>query len=236
MRTLAVLSVVALSVSSARAACPVPEGADPALAQQSDEVRQAKVEQALVAAGRDTTTWAWAWRASFLFTGTVQAGLLPGARSEADRIDLQLGMGKSVVAFGFALVTRLPAEKHHDTFSPTPSPEPRSCAKLAELELRLRDDAIGERKGRHWFMHALSIAFNVGVGAVAWKLHGRVGSALFGVISGSAVGELRLFTQPLTANRAWDAYLHGESVTARRVTPWITVVPSGAMLGADLQL
>jgi len=235
VRTLAVLSVVALSVSSARAACPVPEGADPALAQQSDEVRQAKVEQALATAGRDTTTWAWAWRASFLFTGTVQAGLLPGARSEADRIDLQLGMGKSVVAFGFALVTRLPAEKHHDTFTPA-GPEPRSCAKLAELELRLRDDAIGERKGRHWFMHALSIAFNVGVGAVAWKLHGRVGSALFGVISGSAVGELRLFTQPLTANRAWDAYLHGESVTARRVTPWITVVPSGAMLGADLQL
>jgi len=235
VRTFTVLSVVALSVSSARAACPVPEGAGPGLAQQSDEVRQAKVEQALVDAGRDATTWAWAWRASFLFTGTVQAGLLPGARSEADRIDLRLGMGKSVVAYAFALVTRLPAEKHHDTFTPA-QPAPRSCAKLAELELRLRDDAAGERRGRHWFMHALSIAFNVGVGAVAWKLHGRVGSALLGVISGSVVGELRLFTQPLTADRAWNAYLGGESATARRVTPWITVVPSGAMVGADLQL
>lgn len=234
MRGLVVLSVVALSVSSARAGCPVPDGAGAALAQQSDEVRQAKVEQALLEAGQDASTWAWAWRASFLTTGSFQAGLLPAARNDADRIDLRLGMGKSLVAFAFALVTRLPAEKHHDSFS-TPEPGPRSCAALAEAETRLRDDAIGEQRGRHWVMHALSIAFNVGVGVVAWRLHGRVGSALLGVVSGSVVGEVRIFTTPRTAERAWAAYLEGKGTTAW-ISPWIAPLPDGALLGLSASL
>jgi hypothetical protein len=227
---LVVLSVVALSVSSARAGCPLPDGAGAALAQQSDEVRQAKVEQALFRAGADATTWAWAWRASFLTTGSLQAGLLPAARNDADRVDLRLGMGKSLVAFAFAMVTRLPAEKHHDPFLTAAEPGPRSCATLAELETRLRDDAVGEQRGRHWIMHALSVAFNVGVGVVAWRLHGRIGSALLGTISGSVVGEIRIFTTPRTAERAWSAYLRGDATEAR-VAPWVAALPDGALVG-----
>ncbi len=233
MRWAALAVVVAIPASASASSCPAPEGA-PAVASIDAERRLAFVEGALDRAGEQSAKWGGFWRATFQTTAVVQFALAKVAKRDADRIDLVAGGIKSSVGFVFALVFRLPAERHDGAWGDRPWREGSLCERLASAEQALERDAKFERRGRSIGMQALGLGFNVAVGVVQFVMHRRLWSVALATLTGGTVGELRVFTQPTIANDAFTAYQSGavsSTKTALHVVPLVVPHPGGAELG-----
>ncbi len=236
MRPAAIAIVVAAIVVSknARATeCPAPEGGSERLRSIDAERRLTYVEGALSRAGEQSAKWGGFWRAAFSTSAALQFGLVLAAKKDADRIDLVAGGIKSTVGFTFALLFRLPAERHHEPWAERAWEQGPVCARLASAEAALSRDATFERRGRSLGMQGLGIAFNLAVGITQYVLHHRLWSVLTTTVSGAIVGETRIFTQPTVASESYESYLAGTLGTATTVSIVPTIVPvaGGAEMG-----
>lgn len=233
MRWAALAVVVAIPASASASSCPAPAEA-PAVAPIDAERRLAFVEGALDRAGEQSAQWGGFWRATFQTTAVVQFALAKVAKRHPDRIDLVAGGIKSSVGFAFALVFRLPAERHDGPFGDRPWKEGSLCERLALAEQALERDAKLERRGRSIGMQALGLGFNVAVGVVQFVMHRRLWSVALATVTGGIVGELRVFTQPTVANEAFTAYKSGAiapRTAALQVIPLVVPHPGGGELG-----
>lgn len=206
--------------------CAVPEGASPALAQVDVARRTSFLETASHAASEDAARWGWFWRASFQTSAIASFGLTRVFTKDADKIDALSSALKSSVAFAFSMIFILPAEMHRFD----PQPDAPSCARVAFLETRLAEDAAGEAKGKSIVIHLLGGVFNVAAGITTGIVSKRWSTAILGMVTGNIVGELRIYTQPMTATNALEAYRAGrlESSTTQ-ISAGVIPVPGGAV-------
>jgi len=81
-------------------------------------------------------------------------------------------------------------------------------ARLRRAEGLLRTIAKEERDGRSWFPLVGGALLNVGGAWLTWAAYRGSGAlGWFGLVSGFAVGQVQVFTQPTGAIRAHAAYL-----------------------------
>lgn len=231
MRWAPLAIALAIPASASADTCPAPADA-PALSSVDAERRLAFVERALDRAAAQSSQWGHFWRATFQTTAVVQLTLAHVAKRDADRIDLAAGGLKSTTGFLFALIFRLPAERHDGPWAARPWKEGSLCARLSAGEEALEHDAKLERRGRSLGMQALGLGFNLAVGVTTFLMHKRLWSAALGVVTGGIVGEIRIFTQPTVANDALTTYKTGVVPSAPvSLAPVVVPLPGGASFG-----
>ncbi len=204
--------------------CPtsVEQGAGVALI--SAEARYAYIERALAHTQRYGQIFDRVWGLGFAGVAVVQASV--GATrpfafvDEGQQKSLCVSATKTAIgAFSHAL---RPTRVYRPTWEPA---DP--CGSVADAEDKLKRTARVQRKRSGWRAHVEGLALNLsgvlvlGLGYDLWK------EAAVGFTIGFVVGQIRLYTYPRHAIRAWSAYRAGDvgSVSMRgavwRVQPMV---------------
>jgi hypothetical protein len=210
LRSVALLAALAVSVDSAGATCPSLIGP---LDSERTAARVDKLERLLDREHRNLRAYRVGWATVFAAAAIGQVGLAELVGEPRD-ISIQVSAVKATIG---ASVTPFLAPRF-DMPEAVPGQEP--CARLADLERTLVYVARRERRGVALYQHGLGAALNVAGLLYLGLFHDQWVEGLLGALIGSAVGELRLWTQPRRAIRAVDGAKEERG-------PWIGVAPMG---------
>jgi hypothetical protein len=220
-RLLCVLAAfAALSVSSSASAeeCPALEGA-PATATIDGEVRLQRISGVLDDQSRKMNIWNWGWGLGFAAASAAQYGAVFLVDDEGRKVDLVAGGSKAFIGAASVLVLPLGVEE-------APESTGDVCADLAEAEKRLIEGVRQQRKGRTLFRHSQGVALNVVTVFIVGFGWDRWIEGLIGALIGTAVGEVRIWTQPTGAIDTLRKYREGKlsGLPTSSETAW-SVVP-----------
>ncbi|MEO7093815.1 MAG: hypothetical protein ABI175_11230 [Polyangiales bacterium] len=185
---------------------------DPSVTDPAADARAAKVEQALADDARRSRLWYTGWAAFY----TVATGFSVKIAIEAEDHDRRVGSSVDAVRSGLGLLTTVLL------VPPSMTAPPPGEGDAANREAWLEKAAAAERRGRSWMVHVANAAVNAAGGGYLWLHEHRFVSGLVAFVSGTLIGELKIWTQPMTARDASDA-LHAASATAHMtVTPLVS--------------
>jgi hypothetical protein len=184
--------------AAAAVTCPVPAGASPRLGDVDGETRLRWIDGHLTLRARHAVTWKWA-----VVGGLGAATVLNVAPifivAPANRIDWYTGAVTTVIGVVPVLVAPLKViEDAHELSAAIAAAPPGAdvCPLLADAEVRLARDAQNQADGQRWWLHVGNAALNIGVGLfLGFGFHHWLAGA-FNTISGAALGEVILLTQP----------------------------------------
>jgi len=98
------------------------------------------------------------------------------------------------------------------------------CVSLAGAEELLLHDAANEAEGRSLLFHGGNVVVNAGVFFIIGAGFGHWTSATISMLTGIATGEIMIFTQPLGALNALQAYRRGDLAFPRAAVR-VAIVP-----------
>jgi len=197
-------------------------GGAPTLQRLDAEVRLRFIRERLQAEARRARTWSYAWGATYAALMIGQLVPLPFVSPET-RLDLYVGTAGA--ALGLIPVVVMPLRVMRDDrwlarrLDRAPAGT-HPCVLLAEAESLLVRDAANEAWGRSWLFHTGNVVVNAGIFFIIGAGFGHWVSAVVSGLSGVAVGELMIFTQPTGAVRDLRRYRDGDlgSPAERRLT------------------
>ncbi|MBI5488355.1 MAG: hypothetical protein HY905_13560 [Deltaproteobacteria bacterium] len=207
----ALLAATAASAAPRAAAadgCPLPDGADPGLADVPDAARLEFLRTALADEAGPVRTWTGLWGAGYLMLATTQVAAAP-ALPAANRPGLWLGAGGA--GLGLAVLTILPlgVQEHGpilDAYARALGPEASPCALIARGERWLELDAGDEEFGTSWLVHVGSVVVNAALAlTIGFAFHDWLSAGIAAGV-GLAVGETMVLTQPTALIDAWERY------------------------------
>jgi hypothetical protein len=216
MAVAVLVGVCALSAARARAApdsgrCPAMAGGAPVLADVAPALRLQWIDAHLARTAHRARVWTWGWGTA-LAVGTV-ANLAPLAFVSPDqRVDWYVGAGTTVIGIVPLLVA--PLDVIDDSAAlrakvTAADPAGDLCPLLADAERTLARDAQNQADGRRWWMHAANVALNVGVGLFLGLGYHHWLAGGFNAVSGIAIGEAIIFTQPTSSIDDFATYRGG---------------------------
>lgn len=193
-------------------ACPVPPGGAPTLASRDSAERAHFLRTRLLAETARARGWLELWNVSLSALTIGPIALVPVAPDEGYVTDLLFGAATSAATVAMINVLPPPALAHQASLFPQPDHPPvDSCEELARLEALFSQVAQAEAAGRSVRAHVMNLVVNVGVAMLGLGVgFGRWRSAILGSISGTALGELMLLTQPRYLIADLDRYRAGE--------------------------
>jgi len=220
-------AVILLAACSARAAAAQPLSAVDSLTDEQIESRTAFIEEHLDRHRRHAERWVWGWT---IVNGgaAVALGILGGlADKRVDRVSYLSQAGLATVGVvDLHLLRPIPAVNGADSIRALPG------STLAERRLRLqRAERLLERSARRpgepWDLwpHLGNLLINTAIGVGVWKA-GNSRDGLISGISGAAVGELYLLSQPTGWKEDLEAYHRFVSGPREPRVSW-TLVPMG---------
>ncbi len=192
------------------------------------------LEGGTVAADR----WWYGWYAGWTALTTGEVVFAIAATDRGFRVDSAVGAvscSLGVIPLGFLpFVPRTAAASLRTLPGDTPEQRRR---KLAAGENLLRKSAETEAFGRSWLTHALGISVSVAAGLVLALGYKRPVTGTINIVTGIALTEAQIFTQPTAAIGAWRSYEHGNFETPRAATkvPRWTIVPQPTGIGFAAQ-
>ena len=198
----ALLGVLLLCVVLPRlalaAGCPVPPGAASALASRDSAERIHFLRAKLQAESGRAGAWLELWDVSLAALAVVPVALVPVAPDQGYATDLLFGAATSAATVVMITALPPPALAHQSSIAPRPGGPPEdSCEEVARLEALFSQVAQAEAAGQGVRAHLMNVVVNVGVAMLGLGVGlGRWQSAILGSISGTALGELMLLTQP----------------------------------------
>ena len=215
-----------------------PARAEPAAVEPDDasvSARLAWIERVLDREEASMRLWRGSWLAIYGGVTLLNASLLATANSAPDRVNDAVSGGKAAVAFVFTLASPATALSANGILRAMPMETPAGrLARLRRAEALLRTIAKEERDGRSWFPLVGGALLNVGGAWLTWAAYkGSGGLGWFGLLSGFAVGQVQVFTQPTGAIRAHAAYLRAGY--AARADPGIDLSLVAAPNGLGLR-
>jgi hypothetical protein len=230
MRLLALFVVPLLVPSLAVAECPLPVAASPSLQGRSTADRLRALSRALDADAAASRTWALAWGAIYGVGTLGQLAAIPLLGPE-DQKDFVVGVASTAVGVGFTILSIPEVMDDAPAFATRAAAGGDECAVLAEAERLIVKDAANEMSGVTWYMHAVNVAFNLGLGLVIGLGFGHWLSALINFVVGAAIGEGTIFTQPTALDGAWNRYLTGDLGPEAPTTVRLTLAPAVGGMG-----
>jgi hypothetical protein len=220
---------VACAVAPARAAtCPAPPDGAPGLARVDGRERLRWIDARLDHDARAGRLWAAAWGIGIGAAGLASLAPVPFVKA-SDRVDWYTSA--ATAAFGVIPFVVSPLDVTRDAPKvratvaalPADADDARVCLALVDAEHKLVADAADERWQRGWWIHAGNLAFNTGVLLFLGLGYHHWSSGLINGVSGAAVGEAIIFTQPTGVADAAASYaagdLTGEGAGARAARP-----------------
>ncbi len=211
--------------------CPVPDGAAPALAGLDAGLRRGFIERTITSEADSAGTWliGWAIGHGALVAGSLALIPLDDRSARPDHI-----VGASAAGVGL-LTTQLGrhgALRARRELAEPPRATP--CAELARVEETFLGLAEGDRMRTAWYMHAVNVTFNVGMGLILGLGYDRWGPAAVQMAAGSAVGEALILTRPTSSIGALERYRAGELAAREesRLRPVFVATPSALLVGA----
>ena len=205
---LTVAMLAAAATARAAAGCPLPEAADPALANVAPARRLEFIDARLTSAERKARIWTYGWGGGIAAAGVGTLVAVPFVAPE-NRVDWYTGAvsaGVGVAALVIvppvvldvapALRSRIASAPHGVDVCPLLRGAEADLARVA------RDE---ERQGR-WYVHLGNVLFNVGLGLfLGLGFHHWEAGAINAAV-GIAVGEALILTRPTAAIADLDAY------------------------------
>jgi hypothetical protein len=196
----------ALSASRALAApppgrCPAIQDGAAVLADIDPAFRLHWIDAHLARTAHRAHLWTWGWGAA-LAVGTV-ANLAPLAFVAPDqRIDWYVGAGTTLIGIVPLVIAPLDVVGDSAALRAKVAAADSAgdlCPLLADAERTLLRDARNQADGRRWWMHVANVALNVGVGLFLGLGYHHWLAGGFNAVSGAAIGEAIIFTQPTSS-------------------------------------
>jgi hypothetical protein len=173
---------------------------DPRLATLDGRARLSYIDARLAAVAKRARIWTWGWGGGIAASGIASLAVVPFVQ-RADRVDWYTSAGSAaigVIPFVFApLAVMHDARALHADIVAGGASDSEVCALLGDAESKLVHDAEDQRSQQSGWLHVGNVAFNtavtlfLGLGFHHWT------SGLINGLSGVAVGEALLFTQPV---------------------------------------
>lgn len=195
------------------------------------------IQQSLTGSAKNVDLWWYGWLGAYS-AATLGQGIV-GFASQDQRIrqDMFLGAGTSFLGAAFQLITPLNTGRDAKQLKLMPdfTPEER-MAKLAEAERLFELNAMKEKAGRSWKIHALNTAVNLGSGLITWKgFHRTFKEGVENFLLNTLITEAQIWTQPTRAFRDFRRYKknYSQNLSSRHVFhPEYTfnIYPGGASL------
>ena len=206
-------SIVVLAIGSTAAV--------PATAPAVDD-RGAEIDRALAEDARKMRLWYSGWTAFY----TIATGFSVKVVLDADDRDRRVGAAVDAVRSGLGLVTTV-------LFVPPSLAAPRFAdGDVAAREKWLAEAADAEQLGRSWLSHAGNAAVNAAGGGYLWLHEHRFVAGLVAFVSGTLIGEVKIWTQPTTALDAVRAGKTARAPVELAVAPTISTTSVGVAIDA----
>lgn len=153
------------------------------------------------------------WRVSWV---SIYAALAVGQLTAAPLVshstakNLYVGGGAALIGLAPLLITPLKVIKDSRRVAELAAhPGDDPCAALFTIEELLQRDAENEALGRSALFHGGNVVFNLGLFLLIGAGFGHWTSATISLLTGIAVGETMIFTQPTGALRTLHEYRSG---------------------------
>ena len=209
-----VLSLLAAARAACAGTCPAPTGAQPAVATIDARERLRWIDERLDHEAGKARRWAYGWAIGIGAAGLGSLAPVPFV-ARGDRIDWYTSAATAAIGvIPFVAsplkVTRDAPRLRADIGAAKLTDDTQVCLLLADAERKLAADAADERRQQGWWMHAGNVAFNTGVLLFLGLGYHHWTSGLINGLSGAAVGETIILTQPTGAIDDASAYARGQ--------------------------
>lgn len=206
LRFAAVVLVIAITLRASPASA-APPAAPQALSDAQVGRRLGFIESRLQSGTRSANIW---WQASYYGWTALTVGQFVVAIAARDP-GLRKDMAVSTVASSLGVIPLglfpLPARTAASDLAAFPDATPAERRrKLAAAERLLEASAEAEAIGRSWMSHVLSASVSIGFGLVLGLGYDRPSQGVFNAVTGIALSELQILTQPTAAIDDLDAY------------------------------
>ena len=181
--------------------------------------RGAEIDRALREDARASRLWYTGWTTFY----TVATAFSMKVAIDAESRDRRVGAAVDAVRSGLGLVTTV-------LFVP-PSMTSRRLASddVSGRETWLQEAADAERLGRSWLTHAANAAVNAAGGGYLWLHERRFVAGLVAFVSGTVIGEIKIWTQPTTALEAHRA-ANARSDVSLALSPMVSTTTAALVL------
>ena len=229
-----VLALGVWAAPSTAQTCPTREGT--AAGGRSDAARLDFLSTQLLAESGRAHRWTLGWSTTYGMLALGQAAVVAQVAPE-EQVDWWIGAAATAVGVAFTLVDPLEVMDAGPGFAKRAAKPTDVCALIAEGEGLLERGAAQEQSGAAWYLHAVNVAFNVGVGLILGLGYGHWASGAVNAALGVALGEGTLLTAPRHLVSAWSGYQRGElgGEVPISVSVFPLVLPRGAGLGLTLR-
>jgi hypothetical protein len=187
----------------------------------TESARRQRIDRALAADRVTSLRWYLGWSSLFLVSAGVRTGLVLGSHDH----DLVAESRVVLVTSLLGLLTTAPVPPPSLGTEPAPPADAVPAVRQAHSERqkkRLERAAELERLGRSPLAHFGGIVVNVSAGLYLWKVDHLPRAGLLTALTGIAVSEAKIATQPTGAQRTFEAERSAQTARAR---VW-AVVPS----------
>ena len=199
--------------SAGATTCAAPPRADARLGAIDGRERLLWIDRQLGQEASRARLWGYGWPIGIGAAGVASLAVVPFV-ARGDRVDWYTSAVSAAVGVLPFVVAPLEligdAPRVHDALTGTPLDDARVCAVLADAERRLVASASDERLQIGWWTHAGNVAFNAGVLFFLGFGYHHWTSGLINGLSGLAVGEALILTQPTGLIGVADAYARGD--------------------------
>ena len=164
------------------------------------------IKQRLDEGRRNANYWQTGWFGFYATSSSVQGAAAIVADNSDNRAYYAVGATKSAFAMTYLVLHPLAARHGADEIRAMPG-ESRAerLIQLERGEELLRENAERARRRWSWKPHLISLGLNLAGGAAIWAF-GDGGDALISTVSGLAVSEIVIFTQPRRAKKDLEDY------------------------------
>ena len=166
------------------------------------------IENVLNKSKPSVNRWCYGWLAGYSAATVAQATVYFTSNDIPTKQDMALGSATTILGAGLQLLTPINTGRDADLISQLPE------GTLQELQLKLQKaeelfkaDAMTEKAGRSWQIHALNEAVNLGSGLITWLAYKRsIWDGVSNFVLNSAITETQIWTQPTRTIKDYRNY------------------------------
>jgi hypothetical protein len=170
--------------------------------------RIAYIQNALQRSATPVDVWWYGWLGAYSAATVAQGAVALSSNELATRQDMGLGACTTILGAALQLATPIHTGKDARYLATLPdSTQEQKLKKLAMAESLLKGNALKEKAGRSWQIHALNEAVNLGSGLITWLAFKRtVWDGVENFLINSAITEAQIWTQPTKTIRDYTDY------------------------------
>ena len=195
------------------------------------------IQDRLDQASQPARRWQYGWTTVYggmTYLYAAQASTLDETDEEHDRYDAVVNASSSFLGFASMILDPLSTVEAAGQLKQLPeSTDEEKQIKRLKAESLLRSIALREQRGRSWKAHVLAGLVSLAAGVAVACDDDRTGDGAAMFAGSMLVSEIQIFSQPVHASKAWDAYQNNgtEPISGNHTRRlFFSVLPRGIVL------